>query len=87
MEVRSRNMFGGSGSMFEFWSPSQSPTTRPIIMVSMKRHRLEKDRFGNDLSKILDRPGPIKYQAIMRDNKQLRKVYYRIAQGYLGLEN
>jgi dolichol-phosphate mannosyltransferase len=36
---------------------------------------------------MLDRPGPIQYRTIMRDNKQLRGVYYRIAQGYLGKVN
>jgi dolichol-phosphate mannosyltransferase len=84
MDIRSRNMFGDSGAMFEFWSPSQLPSTRPIIMVSMKRNRLEHGRLGSDLSQMLDRPGPILYRAINRDDKQLRRLYYRVAQGYLG---
>ena len=87
MDIRSRNMFGGSGAMYDFWSPSQSPSTRPIILVGMKRNHLEHDQLGNDLGQMLDRPGPILYRAIMRDNKQLRGVYYRIAQGYLGKAN
>ncbi len=84
MDIRSRNMFGDSGAMFQFWSPSQLPSTRPIIMVSMKRKRLEHDRLGNDLGQILDQPGPILYRSIKRNNKKLRGVYYRVAQGYLG---
>jgi dolichol-phosphate mannosyltransferase len=87
MDIRSRNMFGGSGAMYDFWSPSQSPSTRPIILVSMNRNQLEHDQLGNDLGQMLDRPGPILYRAIIRNNKQLRSVYYRIAQGYLGKVN
>ena len=86
MDIRSRNMFGDSGAMFEFWSPSQEPSTRPIIMVSMKRDRLEKGRLGNDLNLVLDQPGPILSRTIKRNNKKLRDVYYRIAQGYLGMK-
>ena len=53
-------------------------------MVSMKRKRLEHDRLGNDLSQIFDQPGPILYRSVERNNKKLREVYYRVAQGYLG---
>jgi dolichol-phosphate mannosyltransferase len=86
MDIRSRNMFGDSGAMFQFWSPSQPqlPSTRPIIMVSMKRKRLEHDRLGYDLGRLFDQPGPILYRSIKRNNKKLRGVYYRVAQGYLG---
>ena len=84
MDIRSRNMFGDSGAMFEFWSPSQLPSTRPIVMVSMKRNRLEHGRLGNDLSQVLDQPGPILFRTIIRNNKELRVLYYRIAKGYLG---
>ena len=84
MDVRSRNMFGDSGAMFEFWSPSELSSTRPIVMVSMKRNRLEHTRLGNDFNQILDRPGPILNRSIKRNNKKLREVYYRVAQGYLG---
>jgi dolichol-phosphate mannosyltransferase len=87
MDIRSRNMFGGSGAMYDFWSPSQSPSIRPIILVSMNRNQLERDQLGNDLGQMLDQPGPIQYRTIMRNNKQLRGVYYRIAQGYLGKVN
>tara|TARA_Y100001936_G_scaffold252558_1_gene312742 strand:- start:27490 stop:30168 length:2679 start_codon:yes stop_codon:yes gene_type:complete len=84
MDIRSRNMFGDTGAMFEFWSPSQSPSTRPIIMVSMKRNRLEKGRLGNDLNKVLSQPGPILFKTIKRNNKTLRNIYYRVSEGYLG---
>jgi dolichol-phosphate mannosyltransferase len=84
MDVRSRNMFGDSGAMFEFWSPSELSSTRPIVMVSMQRNRLEHTRLGNDFDQILDHPGPILNRSIKRNNNKLREVYYRVAQGYLG---
>ena len=84
MDIRSRNMFNDSGAMFEIWDPSGLPSTRPIVMVSMKRNRLEHTRLGDDFNQILDRPGPILHRSIMRNNKELREVYYRVAKGYLG---
>ncbi len=86
IDIRSRNMFGfASGAMYDFWSPpSKLPLNKPIIMVSMKRSKLEHDLLGNDFGQMLDRPGPILFKPIMRDKKQLRGIYYRIAQGYLG---
>jgi dolichol-phosphate mannosyltransferase len=84
MDIRSRNMFNDSGAMFEIWNRSGLPSTRPIVMVSMKRNRLEHTRLGNNLNNILANPGPILYRTITRNNKELRGVYYRIAEGYLG---
>gem|GEM_PF-3890128 len=59
LDIRSRNMFGDSGVMYEFWFPSQPPTDRPIIQVGMKRHDLEKTRTGIEVNEMLDRPGTI----------------------------
>ena len=84
MDIRSRNMFNDSGAMYEIWDPSGLPSTRPIVMVSMKRNRLEHTRLGNDFNQILDHPGPILNRSITRNNKKLREVYYRVAEGYLG---
>ena len=84
MEIRSRNVFGDKSAMYDFWSPPPPPTTRPIILVGMEYKHLERNRAGKDLDPMLYQPGPIQYREIMRDNKPLRRVYYRIAQGYLG---
>ncbi|MDN5836482.1 MAG: glycosyltransferase family 39 protein, partial [Nitrosospira sp.] len=84
MEIRSRNMFGDSGAMYDFWYPSEPPTSRPIILVGMRGHELERTRAIHDIDRMLVQPGPIKEHVAMRDGKLLRRVYYRIAQGYLG---
>lgn len=84
MDIRSRNVFGDKSAMYDFWFPSLLPTTRPIILVGMEYKHLERSRAGKDLDPMLYQPGPIQYRVIMRDNKPLRRVYYRIAQGYLG---
>jgi dolichol-phosphate mannosyltransferase len=84
MEIRSRNLFGDSGAMYDFWYPSEPPTSRPIILVGMRSHELARTRRIDDIDRMLVQPGPIREQVAMRDGKPLRRIYYRIAQGYLG---
>lgn len=85
MEIRSRNMFGDDGAMYDFWFPSQSPTARPILLVGMKRQQVEHDRKGNNLEQMLKHPGPVQYQVITRYGEPVRRVYFRVAQGFLGV--
>lgn len=87
MDIRGRNMFLQSAAMYDFWYPSEPPTTRPIILVGMKQHQLEHDIDGNDnITPLLVQPGPIRELTIDRaDGRPLRGVYYRIAEGYRGL--
>ncbi|HET7061084.1 MAG TPA: glycosyltransferase family 39 protein [Nitrosospira sp.] len=84
MEIRSRNMFGDSGAMYDFWYPSEPPTARPIILVGMWPHNLERTREDRDIGTMLVEPGPVKDRAISQDGKPLRNVYYRVAHGYVG---
>ena len=84
MEIRSRNMFGDSGAMYDFWYPTEPPTTRPIIMVGIWPRDLEHTTKIHNIDRMLVRPGPIQERAVMRGDKLLRQVHYRIAQGYLG---
>ncbi|TXI18271.1 MAG: glycosyltransferase [Nitrosomonas sp.] len=88
LDIRARNMFGGSGAMYEFWLPSQVPTNRPIIQVGMKRQHLEKvkiDQQDIDIKEMLIRPGPIEFLIIERYGTPVRHVYYRISQGFKGV--
>jgi dolichol-phosphate mannosyltransferase len=39
---------------------------------------------GKDLDPMLYHPGTVEYFEILKDGKPLRRVYYRIAEGYLG---
>ena len=83
MEIRARNMFHQSAAAYDFWYPSQSPTTRPILLVGMKPHQLEHDIHGVDnITPSLVRPGPTQELVIYRDKRPLRRVYYRVAYGY-----
>lgn len=85
LDIRSRNMFGGSGAMYEFWLPSQNPTDRPIIQVGMKRRHLESVWIDNDVEEMLDQPGAIEYRVIERHGVPVRRVYYRVSQGFNGI--
>lgn len=85
MDVRSRNMFSQNAAMYNFWYPSEPPTSRPIILVGMRPWQIEHDIEGNDnITPALVQPGEVREIAIQREGKPLRRVYYRIAQGYLG---
>lgn len=84
LELRSRNLFNDSAAMYEFWYPSTAPMQRPIVLVGMKSKHLEQNRQGQDITWVLDQPGPIQQKVVLRDGKPLRTIYYRIAQGYLG---
>ncbi len=88
LDIRSRNMFGDSGAMYEFWLPSQAPADRPIIQVGMKHRHLEKTRLDAediDVKKMLIQPGTIEYRVIERYGTPVRRVYYRISQGFKGV--
>ncbi|MDO8334458.1 MAG: glycosyltransferase family 39 protein [Nitrosomonas sp.] len=85
LEVRSRNMFGESGAMYEFWFPSEPPTQRPIIQVGMKRRHLEQTPSGVDVKTMLDHPGNIEYRVIERYGTPVRRVYYRVSEGFKGV--
>lgn len=84
MDIRSRNMFGGSGAMYDFWLPSQSATQRPIIQVGMISHDLDQTREAGNLIPLLDQPGHIEFRVIERYGMPVRRIYYRISQGFHG---
>jgi dolichol-phosphate mannosyltransferase len=84
MEIRSRNMFGDSGAMYDFWYPAEPPTARPIILVGMWPDNLERTRQDQDIGTMLVDAGPVRDREIVQDGKPLRNVYYRIAYGYVG---
>ena len=50
----------------------------------MKPKELEHNRQGSEISPKLIRPGPIQERTIVGEDKVLRKIYYRIAEGYVG---
>ena len=87
MDIYSQNLFvglyGANPSMHDLWYPPPIPSTRPVILVGMDNESLECAR-EKDLDPMLYHPGAIEYFEIMRDGKPLRRVYYRIAEGYLG---
>ncbi|GKS70290.1 dolichol-phosphate mannosyltransferase [Nitrosomonas sp. PY1] len=87
LDIRSRNIFGDNAAMYDFWLPSQQPSDRPIIQVGMKRSHLEKTRQGAagiDVEKLLEQPGNIEYKVIERYDVPVRKLYYRISEGFKG---
>ncbi len=82
MDIRSRNLFGESGAMYDYWHPSQPPTNRPIIQVGMKPKHLDQTHHGGDIRHILKQPGAIEHQVIDHYGAPVRPVYYRISEGF-----
>ncbi len=80
MDIRSRNLFGGSGAMYDYWHPSQPPTNRPIIQVGMKPIHLDQTHNGDDIRLMLKQPGAIEHQVIENYGKPVRPVYYRVSE-------
>lgn len=84
MDIHSRNMFGDSGAMYEFWSPTQTRIDRPVIQVGMKPLHIERTESGLNIKSMLDQPGAIECRTIERYGVPVRQVCYRIASGFLG---
>ena len=86
LDIRSRNLFGDSGAMYDYWFPSQHSTNRPIIQVGMKPINLDRIREGSPIKHMLNQPGDIEYHVIERyDGTPVRRVYYRVSQGFKGV--
>ena len=81
LDIRSRNLLGDSGAMYDYWLPSQSSTDRPIIQIGMKHTHLDKNRHGDDIIHLLIRPGIIEHRVIERYDVPIRSVYYRVSKG------
>jgi len=81
LDIRSRNLFGDSGAMYDYWHPSQPPADRPIIQVGMKPMKLDQIRPGDNIKQMLIQPGAIEYRMIERDGTPVRRVYYRVSEG------
>jgi len=85
-DIRSRNVFGEPAVMYDYWQASGEPIHRPILMVGMKERAFDELTDSPEASLIA--PSEINSRIIYRyDGVPLRKVYYRIAQGYLGHSN
>lgn len=84
LDIRSRNLFGDTGAMYSYWFPAQMHTNRPIVQIAMKPGQLDHIREGDNLKKMLIQPGEIEYRVIKRGDSPLRRVYYRISEGFKG---
>ncbi|UJP04719.1 MAG: glycosyltransferase family 39 protein [Nitrosomonas sp.] len=100
LPIRSRNTLGGSGAMYEFWFPDQSPISQPIIQAGMKKHHIESvhlqfinNQQNNIAAKklqvtteiLLDQPGMIESRTVMRHGMPVRLIHYRLSDGFKGI--
>lgn len=85
-DIRSRNVFGEPAVMYDYWQASGEPILRPILLVGMRKRNFDAfSEQDNNPEASLVTPSEINSRIVYRhDGVPLRKVYYRIAQGYLG---
>ncbi len=85
-DIRSRNVFGEPAVMYNYWQASGEPIHRPILLVGMKQRAFDEfTQQDSNTETNLVALGETRSRVIYRsDGVPLRKLYYRIAQGYLG---
>ncbi|MCC7134792.1 MAG: glycosyltransferase family 39 protein [Nitrosomonas sp.] len=85
-DIRSRNVFGEPAVMYDYWQASGEPIHQPILLVGMRKRAFDAfSEQDNNPEASLVTPSEINSRIVYRhDGVPLRKVYYRIAQGYLG---
>ena len=76
--ITSRNLYGRTGAMFEYWFDDDSDGQRPVLLVDFERKDLEDPRLDTALVNV----GPIREQTIRWRGQVARHLYYRVATGY-----
>jgi dolichol-phosphate mannosyltransferase len=76
--ITSRNLYGRTGAMFEYWFDDDSGGQRPVLLVDFERKDLEDPRLDTALVNV----GPVREQVIHWRGQVARHLYYRVAAGY-----
>lgn len=76
--ITSRNLYGRTGAMFEYWFDDDSGGRRPVLLVDFERKDLEDPR----VDAALVNAGPIREQIIHWRGQVARHLYYRVGDGY-----
>ena len=80
-EVGGRHLFGLDSGMYELWMEPYEAARRTLILVAQDRDALE----GPIVESRVTDCGEIGELTAVRDGRTIRRVFYRIVQGYDGL--
>jgi dolichol-phosphate mannosyltransferase len=74
----SAHLFGGTGLMYERWTPAESLEGRTLLLVAWDA----SDLAGPAIESHSERLGPVKDDVLMRDGQVVRHYYHRLAYNY-----
>ncbi|MFA1672155.1 glycosyltransferase family 39 protein [Rhizobium mongolense] len=77
-DITSRNLFGESGLMFEFWQADRSFKGRSVIMYGVKEDSLSTDGLPEWFESI----GPVERRTVYKDRAAAGQFFYRIGYGF-----
>ena len=77
-DITARNLIGMRGSMWEFWFDTEKDPQRPVILVDYKPDLINETWLELALVNL----GPLQKRIVTRDEKHVRTLYYRVAEGF-----
>ena len=72
------HLFGGTGLMYERWTPAQAQVGRTLLLVAWD----PMDLTGKAIESRAERLGPVEDEVLTRDGQVVRHYYYRVAYNY-----
>ena len=77
-DTASRHLFGGSSLMYRYWFPPAEQTGKTMVLVGYK----PKNLTGSRIDRRIDRGGEVKELVVKRNDRIIRRIYYRVVEGY-----
>ena len=76
--TRTERVYGGNGTMYEYWFPQRPAPGSVLMLVSFEKDRLQDARIRKHVEDL----GPIREQSVTKRGKPAGGFYYRIGRGY-----
>ena len=71
-------MFRSGGLMWDYWAPRQSLVGRPILLVSLQRHDLERPELDDYFTSV----SFVQRESVHCQGRRIASVYWRLGYGY-----
>ena len=79
-DVTAANLFGHVGLMYERWTAPTAELGRALLLISWNAEDLDSPEVRAGVERL----GPLQEGELRRDERFVRRYYYRFAFGYLG---
>jgi dolichol-phosphate mannosyltransferase len=77
-ETTGSHLFGQSSLMFEFWTPPPTLEGATLLLVSFRRHELDRAAIRKRCLHL----GPINEHSLIRNGKSISRYFTSVASGY-----